>query len=72
MVTVAKELKAEEIVLAVQEEENSVRSAECLALGRWGDWGRGGRQAHLREPLKRQATKRPGRPGTSRSTSMTK
>lgn len=64
IVTVASELKAEEMVLG---RRGSGRGARPRAPP--APLGHG---THLREPLNRQATKRPGSPGRSFSTSITK
>lgn len=64
MVTVASELKAEEMVLG--------RRGSRRGLGQDTPTTAPGPLTHLRAPLKRQATKSPGSPGRSCSTSITK
>lgn len=64
MVTVARELKAEEMVLG--------RRGSRRGLGQDTPTTAPGPPTHLRAPLKRQATKSPGSPGRSCSTSITK
>lgn len=66
IVTVASELKAEEMVLGRKGSKRGLDWDPPSALPALGP------PAYLRHPLKRQATKSPGSPGRSCSTSITK